>query len=57
MPSLDPIWSIPFATARFLEKTRQQFKVKAIDGDTGINKDICYELEFFDGQNCKYTNI
>lgn len=46
MPNMDPMWVRAFASARFLEKEAQRFDVLAIDGDTGINADICYRLEF-----------
>lgn len=28
--------------------------VRAIDGDTGIDKPICYEMMFLENQNCKF---
>ncbi|XP_075148855.1 cadherin-AgCad1-like [Haematobia irritans] len=46
LPNRDPIWVKPLTTATFNEKTEQTFFLKAIDGDTGINKPICYRLEF-----------
>lgn len=46
MPNMPPMWVRAFASARFPEKEAQSFNVLAIDGDTGINADICYRLEF-----------
>lgn len=31
----------------------KDFEAKAIDGDTGINADICYKLDFEIEKNCK----
>lgn len=46
LPNRDPIWVKPLTTATFNEKEEQSFGLRAIDGDTGINKPICYRLEF-----------
>ncbi|XP_037943087.1 protocadherin Fat 3-like [Teleopsis dalmanni] len=46
LPNRDPIWVRPLTTATFDEKQEQFFTLNAIDGDTGINKPICYRLEF-----------
>ncbi|XP_065371260.1 cadherin-23-like [Calliphora vicina] len=46
LPNRDPIWVRPLTTATFNEKEEQIFSLKAIDGDTGIDKPICYRLEF-----------
>lgn len=54
MPSMPPQWTQPFATARFIEKSAQQFRVQAVDGDTDINKPIWYELAFLENQDCEY---
>ncbi|CAG4933762.1 unnamed protein product [Parnassius apollo] len=40
-----PRWVEIFAVQQFDEKTEQNFKVRAIDGDTGINRPIYYRLE------------
>ncbi|KAJ0177622.1 hypothetical protein K1T71_006495 [Dendrolimus kikuchii] len=40
-----PRWIEIFAVQQFDEKTYQEFNVRAIDGDTGINKPIYYRLE------------
>ncbi|NP_001037682.1 cadherin-like membrane protein precursor [Bombyx mori] len=40
-----PRWVEIFAVQQFDEKTAQSFPVRAIDGDTGINKPIHYRLE------------
>ncbi|XP_072929388.1 cadherin-AgCad1-like [Epargyreus clarus] len=40
-----PRWVEIFAVQQFDEKTTQQFTVRAIDGDTGIDKPIHYYLE------------
>ncbi|XP_061386106.1 cadherin-23-like [Musca vetustissima] len=53
LPNRDPIWVKPLTTATFNEKSEQFFTLKAIDGDTGINKPICYRLQFEDD----YSNI
>ncbi|KAL5282527.1 hypothetical protein ACFFRR_005565 [Megaselia abdita] len=44
VPHLEPKWTKPLPYAGFQEKSRQQFTVIAIDGDTGINQKICYSL-------------
>ncbi|XP_073842493.1 cadherin-AgCad1-like isoform X2 [Musca autumnalis] len=46
LPNRNPIWVKPLTTATFDEKSEQSFTLKAIDGDTGINKPICYRLKF-----------
>uniref|UniRef100_A0A1A9WDV3 Cadherin domain-containing protein n=1 Tax=Glossina brevipalpis TaxID=37001 RepID=A0A1A9WDV3_9MUSC len=46
VPNRDPVWVRPLTTATFNEKEEQFFNLQAIDGDTGINKSICYKLEF-----------
>ncbi|XP_037819620.1 cadherin-23-like [Lucilia sericata] len=46
LPNRDPIWVRPLTTATFNEKEEQIFSLKAIDGDTGIDKPICYRLKF-----------
>ncbi|CRL07387.1 CLUMA_CG020361, isoform A [Clunio marinus] len=46
IPNKPPLWIKTFAPERFKEKTNQIFEVEAIDGDTGINTEICYKLEF-----------
>ncbi|XP_075975778.1 cadherin-AgCad1-like [Anticarsia gemmatalis] len=43
--SRPPRWSEIFAVQQFDEKTSQQFPVRAIDGDTGINRPIYYRIE------------
>uniref|UniRef100_A0A1I8P4M8 Cadherin domain-containing protein n=1 Tax=Stomoxys calcitrans TaxID=35570 RepID=A0A1I8P4M8_STOCA len=53
LPNRDPIWVRPLTTATFNEKTEQMFLLKAIDGDTGINRPICYRLEFEED----YSNV
>lgn len=53
MPNKDPMWINAFASARFPEKTPQEFLAKAIDGDTGINTAICYKLEYEENRDCK----
>ncbi|KAI5634412.1 cadherin domain-containing protein [Phthorimaea operculella] len=40
-----PRWVEIFAVQQFDEKTNQSFTVRAIDGDTGIDKPIYYRLE------------
>ncbi|XP_068627415.1 cadherin-AgCad1-like [Battus philenor] len=40
-----PRWVEIFAVRQFDEKTSQNFTVRAIDGDTGINRPIYYRLE------------
>uniref|UniRef100_A0A1B0B2E9 Cadherin domain-containing protein n=1 Tax=Glossina palpalis gambiensis TaxID=67801 RepID=A0A1B0B2E9_9MUSC len=46
VPNLPPVWMRPLTTATFNEKEEKFFNLHAIDGDTGINKSICYKLEF-----------
>jgi len=53
MPNKEPQWTKPFASARFDEKTSQQFEVIAIDGDTGIDAPISYRIEFEENKDCK----
>lgn len=55
MPNKEPMWVKAFASARFPEKTAQSFEVIATDGDTGINTDICYQVDFEEGRDCKKT--
>lgn len=43
--SRPPIFTRPFTTQRILEKTLFSTVITAIDGDTGLNSPICYELE------------
>lgn len=52
VPHLEPKWIKPLPYAGFHEKSRQQFTVIAIDGDTGINAEICYSL-FWSSSDCK----
>ncbi|XP_052759577.1 LOW QUALITY PROTEIN: cadherin-23-like [Galleria mellonella] len=40
-----PRWIEIFAVQQFDEKTYQEFTVQAVDGDTGIDKPICYKLK------------
>lgn len=40
-----PSWVEIFAVQQFDEKLRKSFRVRAIDGDTGINKPMHYRLE------------
>lgn len=40
-----PRWMTVFAVQQFDEKTVQNFSLRAIDGDTGIDKLIEYRLE------------
>ncbi|CAH1109631.1 unnamed protein product [Psylliodes chrysocephalus] len=40
----NPRWTKIINFAEFPEKSVQEFDVKAIDGDTGINSSICYEI-------------
>ncbi|CAK1543812.1 unnamed protein product [Leptosia nina] len=40
-----PRWVEIFAVQQFNEKTEKNFRVRAIDGDTGINKPIFYRIE------------
>nr|QFP12818.1 cadherin-related midgut membrane protein [Lymantria xylina] len=40
-----PRWVEIFAVQQFDEKTQQQFNVRAVDGDTGINRPIYYRIE------------
>ncbi|XP_057662617.1 protocadherin Fat 4-like [Diorhabda carinulata] len=37
-----PVWTLLTKFKEFQEEQSQSFEVKAIDGDTGINEDICY---------------
>lgn len=53
MPNMDPRWIRPFPAAQIQEKQAYVFEILAIDGDTGINKPICYELQFEEGKNCR----
>ncbi|XP_026330204.1 protocadherin Fat 4-like [Hyposmocoma kahamanoa] len=46
-----PRWVTVFAVQQFDEKTVQSFTLRAIDGDTGINKLIDYELERDENEN------
>ncbi|KAL9913563.1 cadherin-AgCad1-like [Glossina fuscipes fuscipes] len=46
VPNRPPVWMRPLTTATFNEKEEKFFNLHAIDGDTGINKSICYKLEF-----------
>ncbi|KAG5678221.1 hypothetical protein PVAND_007913 [Polypedilum vanderplanki] len=48
LPNLPPMWTKIFASAQFNEKqpTDLIFEAKAIDGDTGIDTKICYNLDF-----------
>lgn len=57
MPSMDPIWVTPFATATFKEKSEQTFQVRAVDGDTGIDKKINYKLIFDEGDYSEFISI
>nr|AAV80768.1 cadherin-like Cry1Ac receptor [Heliothis virescens] len=43
--SRPPRWMETFAVQQFDEKTAQAFRVRAIDGDTGIDKPIFYRIE------------
>lgn len=52
-----PIFTRPFTTQRILEKTPFSATVTAIDGDTGINADICYSLETDVAAYAKYFSI
>lgn len=45
-PNKQPMWVRVFSSERFLEKKAQNFNILAIDGDTGIDANICYRLEF-----------
>ncbi|KAL4703194.1 hypothetical protein ACJJTC_004870 [Scirpophaga incertulas] len=40
-----PTWQEQFAVQQFDEKTSQRFRLRAIDGDTGINKLIYYTIK------------
>lgn len=40
-----PRWINIFAVQQFDEKTEKNFTVRAIDGDTGIDKPIFYRIE------------
>uniref|UniRef100_A0A1B0ACX3 Cadherin domain-containing protein n=1 Tax=Glossina pallidipes TaxID=7398 RepID=A0A1B0ACX3_GLOPL len=46
VPNRPPVWVRPLTTATFNEKEEKFFHLQAVDGDTGINKSICYKLEF-----------
>lgn len=41
----NPRWMEIFAVQQFDEKQAKSFTVRAIDGDTGINKPIFYRIE------------
>lgn len=57
VPSRVPVWIRPFASSRFDEKTPQTFQVEAIDGDRGINTEICYKVEFESETNCTFNTF
>lgn len=42
--SRDPVFTRPFTTQRIDEKSPFSAIVQAIDGDTGLGRQICYEL-------------
>lgn len=52
-----PIFTRPFTTTRIDEKSPYSINVTAIDGDTGLNKPICYELETEQEKYAKYFSI
>ncbi|XP_062565689.1 cadherin-23-like [Armigeres subalbatus] len=52
-----PIFTHPFTTQRITEKTSFNTTVTAIDGDTGINAPICYELETEVPEYAEYFSI
>lgn len=41
----NPRWLDIFAVQQFDEKTVQRFHIRAIDGDTGLDREIYYKLE------------
>jgi hypothetical protein len=55
--SRPPVWVRPFASDRFDENTNQTYLVQAVDGDRGINTEICYKVEFDTETNCKFRSI
>ncbi|XP_058457126.1 cadherin-23-like isoform X2 [Malaya genurostris] len=52
-----PIFTRPFTTQRILEKEEFRTTVTAIDGDTGLNRPVCYELQTDDAKYDKYFDI
>ncbi|XP_055614731.1 cadherin-23-like [Uranotaenia lowii] len=55
--SRNPIFTRPFTTQRILEKTTFQEQVTAIDGDTGLNRPICYDLKTTEDDHARYFSI
>lgn len=53
IPHLEPKWTKPLPYAGFLEKSAHNFTIIAIDGDTGINRTICYMLIWTEN-DCKF---
>lgn len=46
LPNRPPQWTTPFVSDRFDEKLPRAYPVKAIDGDTKLDKPIFYTLRF-----------
>ncbi|XP_055616090.1 protocadherin Fat 1-like [Toxorhynchites rutilus septentrionalis] len=55
--SRSPIFTRPFTTQRILEKTAYETLVTAIDGDTGLNQPVCYDLRTQNETHAKYFQI
>ncbi|KFB46111.1 hypothetical protein ZHAS_00014090 [Anopheles sinensis] len=55
--SRPPRFIRPFATQRIMEKENFSTTVTAIDGDTELNKPICYELKTANSSHQKYFEI
>lgn len=52
-----PIFTRPFTTQRIMEKTAFSTTITAIDGDTGLNAPICYDLKTEVAAYAKYFSI
>uniref|UniRef100_A0A182IQ39 Cadherin domain-containing protein n=1 Tax=Anopheles atroparvus TaxID=41427 RepID=A0A182IQ39_ANOAO len=55
--SRPPRFTRPFATQRIMEKEEFSTTVAAIDGDTELNRPICYELQTASSNHQKYFEI
>ncbi|XP_065076233.1 cadherin-23-like [Ochlerotatus camptorhynchus] len=55
--SRPPIFTRPFTTRRIPEKAPFSTVITAIDGDTGLNSPICYELVTENEAHTKYFSI